>query len=76
VLFVKGIRGNVKLNPGIKLWCGICFLISVLVAGLLTRLDAFYDRVEACKAVGGDWMGGALKSAFCEPPSESAKKND
>jgi hypothetical protein len=70
VIFVKGIKGNLKLNPTIKLWGGVTLLIMGVTAGAVSRFDTLRNRVEACEAKGGDWIGGALVSSFCEPASE------
>jgi hypothetical protein len=76
MLFVKGVKGNRKLNPAIKLWGGIMLLILVVALGIVSRFDVFRSRVEACEAKGGDWIGGALVSAFCEPASEREREFD
>ncbi|WP_156318147.1 hypothetical protein [Porphyrobacter sp. AAP60] len=76
MIFVRGIKGNTKLNPAIKVWGGLCLLVLIAAAGALWRFDAFRDRVEACEAKGGDWIGGALISAFCEPAPKREREFD
>jgi hypothetical protein len=76
MIFVKGIKGDTKLNPPIKLWGGLGLLVLIAAAGALWRFDAFRDRVEACEAKGGDWIGGAFVSAFCEPAHQRDRAFD
>lgn len=76
MIFVKGIKGNTKLNPAIKVWGGFGLLVLLAAAVALWRLDVFRDRVEACEAKGGDWIGGALVSAFCEPAPKKERELD
>jgi hypothetical protein len=66
MLFVRGIKDNLKLNPAIKIWGGLALLVVLGVAGALSRIETFRDAVIDCQSRGGTWIGGALASAFCE----------
>lgn len=66
MLFVRGIKGNLKLNPALKIWGGLALLVSLAGAGALHRFGSFRDAVIDCRSSGGTWIGGALVSAFCE----------
>jgi hypothetical protein len=65
MLFVRGIKGNLKLNPAIKIWGGFLLLLVLIVGGLAHRFFEFRDAVAACEARGGTWIGGGLRSSFC-----------
>ncbi len=67
MLFVRGIKGNLKLNPAIKIWGGLLVILVAGVAGAYFRFDSFRETVVDCQSKGGTWIGGALVSAFCEP---------
>jgi hypothetical protein len=71
MLFVRGIKGKLKLSPGVKLWGGLLLLLVVIVGGIAYRVMGFRDTVEACWERGGVWIGGALRSSYCaEDPTE------
>jgi hypothetical protein len=71
MLFVRGINGKLKLNPGVKLWGGLLLLLVLVVGGLAHRFFEFREMVEACQAREGVWIGGALPSSYCaEDPKE------
>jgi hypothetical protein len=72
MLFVRGVKGNLKLNPAIKLWAGILLLLVLVFGGLAHQFFAFKETVEACEGRGGVWIGGVLPSSFCAP---NAKKD-
>jgi hypothetical protein len=65
MLFVRGIKGNLKLNPAIKIWGGLLLLLVLIVGGLAHRFFEFREAVTACETRGGTWIGGALPSSFC-----------
>lgn len=72
MLFIRGIKGKLKLNPGLKLWGGILLLLVLIGGGAAYRLMEFGDTVQACWERGGVWIGGALPSSYCaEKPDEN-----
>jgi len=66
MLFVRGIKGKIKLNPAVKIWGSLLLLVLIVVGGLL----AFRNTVEQCWERGGVWIGGALRTAYCAEASE------
>jgi len=70
MLFVRGIKGKLKLNPAVKLWGGILLLLIIIAGGLAYRFIQFRETVLACEEHGGVWIGGALLSASCAPDGE------
>jgi len=78
VIFVRGIMGNIKLNPAIKIWGGL-LLISVAVGWtLFARISDYRDDIAACEAKGGVWIHGIpvrigfarALGARCEAPKD------
>lgn len=65
MLFVRGIKGKLKLNPALKLWGGLFLLLVLIFGGLVHQILGIRDRAAACEARGGVWIGGALRSSFC-----------
>ena len=65
MLLVRGIKGKLKLHPGLKLWGSLLLLLVVIVGGFAYRFMGFRDTVEACQERGGVWIGGALRSSYC-----------
>lgn len=65
MLFVRGIKGKLKLNPTVKIWGSLLLLINLLTGGLVHRFYKFREVVSACEARGGVWIGGAPRSSFC-----------
>jgi hypothetical protein len=75
MLLVRGIKGKLKLHPGLKLWGSLLLLLVVIAGGLAYRFLGFRDTVEACLERGGVWIGGALPSSYCaEEPTEKGSK--
>lgn len=64
MLFVRGIMGNLKLNPAIKLWGGLAVYIALILGGLVLYFADFEDAAEKCEAQGGMWVGGAVPARF------------
>ena len=76
MIFVRGIMGNIKLNPAIKLWGGLAlFLVGIAWAGWAQLAD-YREEVAECQAIGGVWIGGVpfrvgafrLMDGTCELP--------
>ncbi len=65
MLFVRGIMGNIKLNPAIKLWGSVAIVVGLLIGSVVDRALEFREAVRECQAQGGTWVGGALPSAYC-----------
>ena len=59
MLFVRGIMGDVKLNPAIKLWGTLVIVVGAFVLGLIIAFADIGNAVEECEASGGTWVGGA-----------------
>jgi hypothetical protein len=66
MLFVRGINGKVKLNPAVKLWGSLLLLLVLAAGGVVHWFFEFRDEVEGCRARGGVWIGGALRTSYCE----------
>ena len=71
MLFVRGIKGKLKLNSAVKLWAGLLLLLVLIVGGVAYRFMELSGTAEACRERGGVWIGGALRSSYCaESPIE------
>jgi hypothetical protein len=69
MLFVRGIKGKLKLNPAVKIWGGLILFLILIALGFF----AFANTVEECSARGGAWIGGALRTSYCaEDPKQAA----
>lgn len=62
MIFVRGIMGDVKLNPAIKIWGGLALFVVLAIAGLVIRFVNVIDSAEECKALGGAWVAGPVPS--------------
>lgn len=60
MIFVRGIMGNVKLNPAIKLWGGLILVVFGGAWGIYIELAGFRQDVTQCQAEGGVWVGGMM----------------
>ena len=60
MVFVRGVKGNVKLHPGIKFWGSLALFVFIIIAGLVTRISDFSDNLKECEARGGVWVGGLV----------------
>ena len=79
MLFVRGIMGDVKLNPAIKLWGGLILALAGTSFTLFIQFANYRDDVAACEEQGGVWIGeiptriGTLRALFgrCEDRREA-----
>lgn len=58
MIFVRGIMGDIKLNPAIKLWGGLILVLAGASFTLFVQFANYRDDVAACEAHGGVWIGG------------------
>lgn len=58
MIFVRGIMGDIKLNPAIKLWGGLALLVIGVSWALWVKFDNYREDVTECQARGGVWIGG------------------
>ena len=65
MLLVRGIDGKLKLNPALKIWGGLLLLLILATGGFVQWFYDFQEKVAACEARGGVWIGGALRSSYC-----------
>ncbi|RIV85132.1 hypothetical protein [Aurantiacibacter zhengii] len=73
MIFVRGIKGDLKLNPTLKFW-GILFLVVAAIVWMFKeRADSLQEKVAKCEERGGAWVGGALQMAFCETDEKDEK---
>ncbi len=72
MVLVRGINGRLKLHPGLAFWSGLALIALLLVGSLVWQIVDRTNKVEACEAQGGVWLGGALAGGFCEFESEEA----
>lgn len=59
MIFVRGIRGNIKLNPAITLWGGLGLAIALLAGGTIHQIRSFQTKVTRCQERGDIWVGYA-----------------
>ena len=55
--FVRGIMGDVKLNPTIKLWGGLLLFVSFVLGGLTYQIMVGQRALAECQERGGVWIG-------------------
>lgn len=83
MLFVRGIMGDVKLNPAIKLWGGFLLVVLLSSGGLAYRIIEYERAMAACQKEDGVWIGGnpaglgrlsgvLLHKGKCEPRHKQA----
>lgn len=65
MLFHRGIKGKLKLNPAIKFLGGLLLSLLLAVGGLAYRFLDFRDTTTNCVERGGTWIGGALRASYC-----------
>ncbi len=53
MIFVRGIRGNIKLNPAITLWGSVALLIAAIGGGGTYQIMQFRAEVAKCQARDG-----------------------
>lgn len=58
MIFVRGIMGDIKLNPFIKLWGGLALLVVGAIWALLAQFADYRKAVEFCQTRNGVWVGG------------------
>lgn len=58
MIFVRGIMGNVKLNPAIKLWGGLLLMLLGASFTLFVNFANDQEDVIACEKQGGVWLAG------------------
>lgn len=59
MIFVRGIKGNIKLNPVITIWGGLVLLAAVIVGWTGYEIMSFQSKVARCQERGGIWVGYA-----------------
>ncbi|PIW54566.1 MAG: hypothetical protein COW16_10705 [Sphingomonadales bacterium CG12_big_fil_rev_8_21_14_0_65_65_10] len=57
MILVRGIKGNLKLNPAIKLWGGLGLLVVLMVWGVVSKVLSAQDEMQECASEGGVWIG-------------------
>ncbi|MBU2340701.1 MAG: hypothetical protein KKE77_05600 [Alphaproteobacteria bacterium] len=65
MLFVRGIKGNIKLNPGIKEFGFIVIVLGLLIGSTIHWGWGLRGAIQKCESAGGTWVGGTLKGAYC-----------
>ena len=58
MIIVRGIKGNLKLNPAIKLLGGITLFVVGLIWATFQSITDYRADVLACQHRGGIWIGG------------------
>ncbi len=66
MVFVRSIKGKLKLNPALKFWVGLLLLLFVGLGGFLIWIVEGPEAKAECEASGGVWIGGFLRSSYCE----------
>ncbi len=57
MLFVRGIMGNVKINPAIKYGGGLLLFVSIVFGGLAYQAIEHEQALADCREMGGIWIG-------------------
>jgi hypothetical protein len=57
MVLVRGIRGDLKLHPGIKLWGSVLAVTFVLGGVTYLKFADFTDEMAECEALDGFWVG-------------------
>ncbi len=57
MLFVRGIMGNVKINPAIKYGGGLLLFVSIVLGGLAYQIIEHEEALADCQQMGGTWIG-------------------
>jgi len=60
MVLVRGVKGDLKLNPGLKLWGALVLFTTLVIGGLLLRFSDFREESRRCEAAGGVWIGMAI----------------
>ncbi|MBU0669546.1 MAG: hypothetical protein KKG32_05710, partial [Alphaproteobacteria bacterium] len=58
MLFVRGIMGNIKLNPAITLWGSLLLFLGFAIGGLGYQIFEIESEIADCRERGGVWVGG------------------
>ena len=60
MIFVRGIMGEIKLDPAIKLWGGLGLLLLCVVRGVVFRIVNYMEKADECDEKGGAWTGSLV----------------
>jgi hypothetical protein len=60
MVLVRGVKGNLKLNPSLKLWVSLAIFAILISVGILLRFSDFREQAGRCEAAGGVWISMAI----------------
>ena len=58
MILVRGIKGDIKLNPSIKLWGGLALIGVGSIWAVHNEISDYREDVSNCENKGGMWVGG------------------